>query len=217
MMQKYIKISQNTQCKIEKMMVLFHGYGADMYDLVPLGEALGTSSLVVYSFQGLERCEQGQGYQWFSLKGYNPDVVEAAEDLGSNLQEKFFEAMKKHFLIVKKKLDFLLEEHSLTWKDVVLGGFSQGGAFALALAEEYRVSAVMSFSGFLCGSVPKDTDIFIAHGTEDVVVPCSLWKKMDQDFSPKTKDRMIFCYDQSGHEITNKQQEAARNFLQRKR
>ena len=74
-------------------------------------------------------------------------------------------------------------ERKILFKNIVLAGFSQGGAIALQTALRYpeTLAGVMSLSSYLtCASsfaaeataANKSIPVFIAHGTEDPVVPC---------------------------------------------
>ncbi|MBM3343349.1 MAG: carboxylesterase [Betaproteobacteria bacterium] len=70
----------------------------------------------------------------------------------------------------------------ITHDSIVLAGFSQGGAIALQTGLRYpqKLAGVMSLSSYLpcassfeagASSANKATPLFIAHGTEDPVVP----------------------------------------------
>ena len=67
-------------------------------------------------------------------------------------------------------------------ENIVLAGFSQGGAIALQTGLRYprKLAGVMSLSSYLpcsdsfaaeAGAANKSTALFVAHGTEDPVVP----------------------------------------------
>jgi phospholipase/carboxylesterase len=72
-----------------------------------------------------------------------------------------------------------LAETSLTYEDLALMGFSQGGMLSLHLAAKlaHKPKGVVSFSGFInnpslqSNGEPKTTKILITHGKQDSVVP----------------------------------------------
>ncbi len=75
-------------------------------------------------------------------------------------------------------------ERGIASRRIVLGGFSQGGAMALytALRHPVRLAGVAALSAYLvdAGAVReeaswanRDLPVFMAHGSEDEVVPCA--------------------------------------------
>jgi len=75
---------------------------------------------------------------------------------------------------------------------IVLAGFSQGGAMALQTGLRYpeRLAGILALSAYLplpdtlapeAGAANRDLPIFMAHGTQDPVIPLS-WAKRSRDF-----------------------------------
>ncbi|MEO8104441.1 MAG: alpha/beta fold hydrolase [Betaproteobacteria bacterium] len=78
-------------------------------------------------------------------------------------------------------------ERKIPSKNIVLAGFSQGGAIALQTALRYpdRLAGVMALSCYLpcsdsfaaeAAAANASTPVFIAHGTQDPVVPYAMGK-----------------------------------------
>ncbi|MGJ8680216.1 alpha/beta hydrolase [Paraglaciecola sp.] len=68
---------------------------------------------------------------------------------------------------------------------IILAGFSQGGVVALHLGTRYehKLAGIMSLSSYMCEpekltaeahNANKNTDIFVAHGQQDDVVPIAM-------------------------------------------
>jgi phospholipase/carboxylesterase len=146
-------------------LVLFHGRGANEYDLLPLLDALDPER----RFDGY--CPRGPlalppgGAHWYAVPrvGY-PDAPTFAR--GFAAAAEFVDAL----------------EH----EQIVLGGFSQGAVLALSVglgAGRPRPAAVIAFSGFLpvvdgwsLGGEPWPP-IAIGHGTYDEVIPVAFGQR----------------------------------------
>ncbi|HEY7537291.1 MAG TPA: hypothetical protein VH721_04840 [Gaiellaceae bacterium] len=152
--------------KAEGALVLFHGRGADEYDLLPLLDALDPGRRL----DGF--CPRGPlalppaGAHWYVVPkvGY-PDPPTFAE--GYAAAAGFVDA--------------------LPHERVVLSGFSQGAVMSLALGlgrSRPRPAAVVAFSGFLpevegweLGTEEPFPPIAIAHGTYDPIIPVEFGRR----------------------------------------
>lgn len=150
------------------LIVLLHGRGSHMGDLMGLREHLLPGALVVAPqapFAGTA-WGYGPGWAWYRFLGGNRPEPESFEASQQQLHTFLTELPGK--LPVKPGA-------------VVLGGFSQGGTMSLAYAlrNPGAVPHVISFSGFLAGhptveATPervKGTRIFWGHGTQDTSIP----------------------------------------------
>jgi phospholipase/carboxylesterase len=149
--------------KAEKLIFVFHGYGADKTNLRSIGEEFANvlPNAEVRLPNGIEPCDEGFGRQWFALKG--DDIT----------------AWKKAFLKNESKIisyvDSVIVEKNLRYKDVIFAGFSQGAMLSISLALKLEAKAAVAFSGLLlnpelCENY-RDSKIFLAHGEADDVVP----------------------------------------------
>jgi phospholipase/carboxylesterase len=152
-------------------LVLFHGRGADEYDLHPLLDFLDPERrLLGVTPRGPFSFPPG-GAHWYKLQEVGfPDretFVAANDDVGA-------------------WLDGFLGEHGISHSKTVLGGFSQGGvmAYAFGLAKgRPRPAALIALSSFIpivegfeldLAEIPP---VAIGHGTLDAIIPVELGRR----------------------------------------
>ncbi len=159
------EIILKSHSETRQLIFIFHGYGSNKDDLVPVGEAFADASQnsEVHLPNGIEKCGEGIGYQWFPLVGENIKQWERA----------FEEKADK----IKSYIDAVIAEKNFTYKDVILAGFSQGAMLSLSLGLRLGVKGVIAFSGLLLSpalSISKtNTKVLLAHGIQDDVIPIS--------------------------------------------
>ena len=153
------------------LVVFLHGYGADGKDLIdlakPFGMALPNASFI--SPDAPHPCAMSpQGRQWFPIEEIPMGAIKASLDLLDLIQNE------------AKKL-------SLTFKDVILIGFSQGAMMSMQclLINHEQLGAIIGYSGTLkeenldaandqiVNGKHKfsDTPVLLVHGEQDEVVP----------------------------------------------
>ena len=154
-----------------KLVVFLHGYGADGKDLIdlakPFGMALPNASFI--SPDAPYPCAMSpQGRQWFPIEEIPMGAIRASLGLLDLIQNEI------------KKL-------SLTFKDVILIGFSQGAMMSMQclLINNEQLGAIIGYSGalkeenidaandlILNGKHKySDTPVLLVHGEQDEVVP----------------------------------------------
>ncbi len=154
-----------------KLVVFLHGYGADGKDLIdlanPFGMALPNASFI--SPDAPHQCEMSpQGRQWFPLEEIPKGAIKASLGLLDLIENEV------------KKLN-------LTFKDVILIGFSQGAMMSMQclLINHEQLGAIIGYSGALREENIEaandqilngkhkfaDTPILLVHGEQDEVVP----------------------------------------------
>ena len=154
-----------------KLVVFLHGYGADGKDLIdlanPFGMALPNASFI--SPDAPHPCAMSpQGRQWFPIEEIPKGAIKASLGLLDLIENE------------AKKLN-------LTFKDVILIGFSQGAMMSMQclLINNKQLGAVIGYSGalrqenidaanhhILNGQHKfSDTPILLVHGEQDEVVP----------------------------------------------
>lgn len=178
------------------MVILLHGYGANMGDLAGLSGVLGTSGYVYALPNAPVELQMGFGMMGFAWAdppagGEGSGIYESDERLGV-----FF--------------DEVMAQYSVEPGNVVLGGFSQGGMMScrLGLPRPETFRGLMSLSGVVLDSdglrdrLPADRTqpIFMSHGTEDGVIPIdsarrSLNLLQGEGYSPQYREYGM------GHEI----------------
>lgn len=147
--------------------ILLHGFGASMRDLVGLAPGIGRSGYL-YLFPNAPirmQFEYGMtGYAW-TPSGGQPGGEDAATRAEELLVGFFDEAM---------------ERHGITEGGMVMGGFSQGGmmTYRFGLRRPEMFAGLVILSGrvtspeILADNLPehRDQPIFVAHGTQDAVI-----------------------------------------------
>ena len=166
---RYITVHPNgyDPDRVYPMVILLHGFGASMADLAGLTPGIDSEGYV-YAFPNgplsVPLAPDVHGYSWIPPR-----------DAASSEEIEHSEGLLADFF------DEVMAQYKVSPKNVVLGGFSQGGGMT------YRCGLGNPdiFSGLvvLSGSLPNVDDlrkrlpeqrtqpIFVAHGTEDTVVP----------------------------------------------
>jgi phospholipase/carboxylesterase len=151
------------------LVVLMHGFGANMYDLTSLAPAIDAEGYV-YAFPNAPYSLQIQpgmmGYSWAANRPGITPPPEGAPDI---------ETMLDAFMAD------VTQQTGAQPGRVVLGGFSQGGGLTLryGLPRPESFTGLAVLSGFFRDEetvrprIPaqKTQSIFVAHGTVDPVVP----------------------------------------------
>jgi len=153
------------------VVVLMHGRGADERDLLPVGQRIWPTALVLSVRAPFEAAPwgYGAGYAWYRYLGGTTPEPESFEQSQQALGEF---------------LDTIEDRLPVPPGPLILGGFSQGGTMALghALRHPGRVPFVLNLSGFLADHpsvvVAPETvagaEIFWGHGTLDPSIPFAL-------------------------------------------
>lgn len=164
---------------VKKSVIWLHGLGADGHDFVPivpelqLPDALGVRFLFPHA--PVMPVTINQGYRmraWFDI--YDAAIAGKIDEAGIKRSIRTVEA-----LILREI------ERGIPAESIMLAGFSQGAVIALltGLHHDMPLSGIIALSGYLphaetilahAHSANSETPIFIAHGTEDAVVPYML-------------------------------------------
>ena len=154
-----------SKSETRQLIFIFHGYGSNKDDLVSVGEAFATvrPEAEIHLPNGFEKCDDSLGYRWFPLVG---------EDIKH--WEKAFEEKADKII---SYIDGVIAEKNLSYKNVILAGFSQGAMLSLSLGLMLDVQAVIAFSGLMLNPAicarKKNTKVLLAHGVQDDVIPIS--------------------------------------------
>ncbi len=157
--------------------IWLHGLGADGQDFVPMVDELKLPVAVRYIFPHAPKrpVTINGGFvmrAWYDIAS---DKIDAQPDIaGIRASQADVEA-----LIAREVARGILPQH------IFLAGFSQGGAIALqtALRQSVPLAGVLALSTYLpmaetldaeASTSSRQTPIFMAHGRNDTVVPCSL-------------------------------------------
>ena len=148
------------------LVVMLHGFGANMYDLASLAPAIDPAGYV-YAFPNAPYGLMGMG--GFSWSANRPGAVELAGPERS--VEERLEATSAE----------MMERTGASTGNVVLGGFSQGAGLTLThgLVRPETFAGLLVLSGFFRDAedvrpklpVERAQPIFLVHGRQDPVVP----------------------------------------------
>ncbi len=147
-----------------QLFLLFHGYGADAGDLVPLGERLAAAfpQATVVSLGAPEPMGYPGGRQWFSLDGIDDD----------NRPARVAAAMPAFLAAIRD----WQRRSGVAPAGTALVGFSQGSTMVLEAsvtqpAPAGRAVAIAGRFARLPAAVPTDVTVHLLHGRDDEIVP----------------------------------------------
>lgn len=148
------------------LVILMHGYGSHMGDLVSLSPHISTDGYLFAFPNAPLRIEIGLGMVGFAWS--SPPELEF--DPGGSAER-----------LVEKFITEIFQRYKIKPGHVVLGGFSQGGMMAYRHGLRYpdKFRGLISLSSRISRSdIPTEEDIsqacqsiFISHGTLDEVIP----------------------------------------------
>ncbi len=159
--------------------IWLHGLGADGWDFVPLVRELPLPEDLplrfIFPHAPVRPVTINNGYEmraWYDIA--MNDIARLPDEGGIRESQQSVEQ-----LIARERSRGIDSRH------IVLAGFSQGGAIALhaGLRHSERLGGIMALSTYLplqdsleaeAAPANKSTPIFMAHGTEDPIVPLSL-------------------------------------------
>jgi phospholipase/carboxylesterase len=159
--------------------VWLHGLGADGHDFEPIvGELLGPQERAwrfIFPHAPIRPVAINNGYPlraWYDIKGLDRN---AEQDIAG-----FRETNAAVCALIAREI-----ERGIGANRIVLAGFSQGGAIALYTGLRYAQSlaGLMALSSYLPmaetllterGAANIQTPIFMAHGTQDPMLPVSM-------------------------------------------
>jgi phospholipase/carboxylesterase len=175
-------IDHETGAKPQASVIWMHGLGADGNDFVPVVQELDLSGApdirFVFPHAPMQAVSINNGYvmrAWYDIKW-------------GDLEGRSKQADEKGVRASQAAIGQLIEREVATGiatEKIVLAGFSQGGAIALQTGLRYpkKLAGVMALSTYLplAESFDKEaspenrrTPVFMAHGTQDGVVPYAM-------------------------------------------
>ncbi|MCF7903466.1 MAG: hypothetical protein K9M19_08580 [Candidatus Marinimicrobia bacterium] len=180
------------------LLVFFHGYGADMHDLVGLAPYFQIRAHII-CLQGSRSTPFG-GRAWFDL-AYLPSG-ELQFDESQALQ-----AGENAAAVVNA----LLQDENLPVSQLIVGGFSQGAAIAMlvSLLSPEKTNGVLVMSGRRperMGQLIQDAaalghfKVFVGHGIHDPTLPIMNGRNL-QEFWRQLPVKLTYREYPMGHEI----------------
>ncbi len=162
--------------------IWLHGLGADGNDFVPMVPELGLRNFpgirFIFPHAPMMPVTINSGYVMRAWYDVTPGDLEGrqrqADENGVRASQAAIGKLIAHE-----------NQRGIAARDIILAGFSQGGAIALhtGLRHRERLAGVMALSTYLplADTLPaeasaqnKDVPIFYAHGTDDPVIPFAM-------------------------------------------
>lgn len=163
-------------------MIWLHGLGADGHDFEPivphLKAAARRPTRFVFPHAPVRPVTINSGMAmraWYDILGVDIDRDQDMEGIMASVAAT----------------DRLIDEQidaGIPAANLVVAGFSQGGAIALrcALARDHHLAGILALSTYLveagrleewCGQFAREVPVFMGHGSQDPVVPINLGKE----------------------------------------
>lgn len=189
-------------------LILFHGYGADAYDLQSLSDAIIPPQETQWLFpQGILEVPIGPG--WTGRAWWPIDIarLEAA-----NRGEPFdFSSSKPDGLdALRVRIDQMIAELKTPWSNIILGGFSQGAMLATDtfLRASENPKGLIVLSGALVNKEEwkklapnrKGSPVFMSHGKNDAILPLRSASQLESLLIGAGLKGSLMSFD-GGHEI----------------
>ncbi|HAZ41431.1 MAG TPA: carboxylesterase [Methylococcaceae bacterium] len=166
--------------------IWLHGLGADGHDFAPIArelklpESMGVRFILPHAPQRPVTINGGMVMRaWYDIAytdiGRTPDLQGIADSLKEIT----------HFIEAEKKA-------GIPSQRILIAGFSQGGVLAIESISQFQdeIGGAIALSGYLARSsgLPEATGtqrIFLAHGTEDPIVPFDLGLSAKKELESK--------------------------------
>jgi phospholipase/carboxylesterase len=210
-------IELNTGAQPRGTVIWMHGLGADGWDFVPIVRELPLPEDLdlrfVFPHAPVRPVTINNGFQmraWYDIA--QSDIARVPDERGIRESQAAVER-----LIEREK------ERGIDAARIVLAGFSQGGAIALqaGLRHQEKLAGIVALSTYLpledsldreAAAANKATRIFMAHGTEDPIIPLQLAEHSHEALRRRGYDVEWHTYPMP-HAVCAEEVEALGNFL----
>lgn len=193
---------------VKRLVIIFHGYGADGENLIDLGYAwqdlLPETAFIAPNAP--TPCEMGGGgWQWFSLEEKTTDLV---QERLRNVKETVHSYIKGQ-----------AEKYKVDLRDVALVGFSQGAMLAIhqSIYALRQCAGVVAFSGGFTSDEDLEQKgfpkVLLCHGDADQVVPVDFSRQGYKDLKTLRARPQLLISPNIGHQISEEGFKAAGLFL----
>jgi phospholipase/carboxylesterase len=162
--------------------IWLHGLGADGEDFVPIAEEIKLPVAVRYIFPHAPMRPVTINGGYVMRAWYDILISAASAEISANIGRQEDAAGIHASQIEIEKLIAQERQRGIPAKNIILAGFSQGGAIALhtGLRSKEQLGGILALSTYLpialslkSEATSKDIPIFMAHGLSDPVIPHS--------------------------------------------
>lgn len=211
--------------KVERIVILLHGFGADGEDLIGLAPYLAPKlpNTAFFAPNGPDICEISPfGRQWFSLARCDGDYLRRRSETQATAFEAMYEEAVEASPIILDYIQKLQNLYNLPASKVALVGFSQGTMMSLhiGLRQSEPFACVVGFSGALVGASKLKADmtctcpIQLIHGEADEMLPIHAVELAKQGLKDAGVPVDVMRRPNLPHSIDQEGLEAAGHFLQ---
>ena len=198
--------------------IWMHGLGADGWDFVPIVRELEIEDMAlrfIFPHAPVRPVTINNGYEmraWYDIA--QSDIARVPDEAGIRESQRSIEA-------------FIERERGrgVPPARIVLAGFSQGGVIALQTGLRYRerIAGIVALSTYLAledslereaAGANRTTPIFMAHGTQDPVIPLQLGEASRQALAARGYEVEWHTYPMP-HAVCAEEVEAIGDFLAR--
>lgn len=197
---------RNSAAEQHPTIIMLHGRGADEEDLPGLADYLDDRMLVI-SPRAPYPFSFGGGYMWYEFNGVgspDPTMFRTSHD---KLQAFVTDC---------------LAQYPIDPKRLYLLGFSMGTVMshALALTQPELFRGIVANSGYVAEGTMltyhwdklADLDVFIAHGTQDPVIPIQFGRRTRELYASSSA-RVTYNEYAIGHQISQEELDALARWL----
>ena len=191
-MSKYLEVvtveHNPSKRPIDRAVIWLHGLGASGHDFEPVVPQLGLSNDMAVRFIFPHAPQIPVTINGGMVIPAWYDILEMSLERKIDLVQIEQSTQQIHALIAREV------ERGVAPENIVIAGFSQGGAVAyhVALGYPQRLAGLMALSTYLAtndrlnySAANEQLPIFIAHGTHDMVVPAILGEQAYKILSAK--------------------------------
>ena len=186
------------------ILVLFHGYGANMHDLIGLSDIMDPRLKIIAAQAPIDLGPHGMpgGRAWFHLHQDQTGQIQYDSDGARDAVE-----------LAATFISNAVEQHDGDPNQVMVMGFSQGAMLAHALLLHARIplAGIAGFSGRLVpelisdesearSNVPDGLPVLVAHGSHDDLIPVQNGHAI-RDFYESTACNLTWIEEPIGHGI----------------
>ena len=165
---------------VDKVFVLLHGYGSNSDDMRGLLELFARHfpKVAFYCPNAPEpTLTESSGRQWFPMDDMFPALASMDKEGSFEVCRSMLKGVESARKFIESLIGKITQHHNLQKSDIVLGGFSQGGAVALytGLSSSDSYAGLMGLSTlancFCADSIKSRPPVLLTHGLQDEVLP----------------------------------------------
>lgn len=188
---------------------LFHGFGADAYDLQSLSDVIKSNKKIFWIFpQGVHSVSIGPG--WTGRAWWPLDLEKIQQAMARGEDRDLKNQIPANLSQLRTLVFNMVAHFNVPWSKVILGGFSQGAMLStdISLAAPENPAALIALSGAPINyedwknkvSSRTDFKFFQSHGRYDDILPYRGASQLESLFHSGKMKGSLFSFEGT-HEI----------------